>query len=151
MVAWYIPPDWIARTDSRPKNILEAAQIAAEVANSTPHLFLDHSTIPRMIHQTWKSTNLEDIPIGTLPDIESWLHYATHSEYPSMAYFMWDDEGIALLLATMDAEIRKSFYLLPKAVEKADVFRTIVCNTFGGIVSSENQIEKMNNDGSSRP
>lgn len=51
-----------------------------------------------------------------------------------MAYFMWDDEGIADLMSETDPELLEYFDLLPRIVEKSDIFRIVVCNMIGGVV-----------------
>jgi mannosyltransferase OCH1-like enzyme len=52
-----------------------------------------------------------------------------------MAYFMWNDEGVMDLMNEGDAELLEYFDMLPSFVEKTDVFRVVVCNTIGGVVS----------------
>lgn len=88
--------------------------------------------IPRIVHQTWKSTDIEHIPEKDAILIESWLQYATSPE-SHMAYFMWDDEGAEDLMRLKEPEIFPYYDLLPKPVTKSDVFRVAVCNTIGGI------------------
>ena len=63
-----------------------------------------------------------------------------------MAYFMWDNTGVRELLRAVDSRYSRSVIgnppesfeladLLPAPVEMADIFRVIVCNTIGGVVS----------------
>lgn len=135
-VAWYIPPDWLSASSTQPANITHAAYIARAIANGESPKHLANSTIPLIIHQTWKSTRIELFPYGALPGIESWIESATNPELPSMAYFMWDNEGVMDLVAETEPDLLHYFGLLPDFVEKADIFRIVVCNSIGGLVGS---------------
>lgn len=46
---------------------------------------------------------------------------------------MWDDVGIAELMVEVEPETLPYFNALLKPVEKADVFRAVVCNSIGGV------------------
>ncbi|ETN44306.1 uncharacterized protein HMPREF1541_10486 [Cyphellophora europaea CBS 101466] len=131
--AWHIPSDWLPPNSPPPSNITHAAQIAADVASSESQRYLSHSSIPRIVHQVWKSTNIHHFPNAALPAVESWLEYATDPTLPSMAYFMWDDEGMLDLIAEANPDFLPHFEALPRPVEKADVFRVFVCNSVGGV------------------
>lgn len=58
-----------------------------------------------------------------------------------MAYFMWTDASVTELIGSVDKGYDYGgkkialVELLPKPVEIADVFRVVVCNTIGGVVS----------------
>lgn len=94
---------------------------------------MTQSSIPRIIHQAWKSTDISHYPLPALAAVETWLKYATDPNLPSSAYFMWDDEGMLDLMAESEPETLPYFNVLPKPVEKADVFRVAVCNSIGGV------------------
>ena len=104
---------------------------------------MQETSIPSVIHQTWKSTDATGFPSKSLDGIEKWLEYAVLGE-TSMAYFMWDDKGARSLLRSVDSSPVPSSVevadILPKKVEVADLFRVVVCNTIGGVVSSGNQL-----------
>lgn len=70
-----------------------------------------------------------------MPDVEIWLQYATDPESPELAYFLWDDEGLLDLVQESDPDLFAAVQLLPHPVEKADIFRVLVCNEIGGVVS----------------
>lgn len=123
----------------QPQNITEAARLAAKISNTAPQKHLAHSTIPLIIHQTWKSTDIESFPETALPGMESWLQYADHPDLPNMAYFMWTDDGIVDLMSQTDPILLSYFNMLPRIVEKADVFRVAVCNIIGGVVRHQNK------------
>lgn len=54
-----------------------------------------------------------------------------------MAYFMWRDDGMVELMNEADPVLLDYFNMLPKMVEKTDIFRIVVCNMIGGVVSHE--------------
>lgn len=64
------------------------------------------------------------------------MEFATNSAGPELAYFLWDDEGAAELIQATDQKLFEAVELLPAPVEKADVFRILVCNEIGGVVST---------------
>jgi mannosyltransferase OCH1-like enzyme len=111
----------------------------SKILNGDPQLHLEQTSIPRMIHQTWKSTKLETYSEKSLEGIEKWLQHATSPE-TNMAYFMWNDDGVREHLGK--TELPYTFAggeillvdILPKPVEVADIFRVVVCNTIGGVV-----------------
>lgn len=114
------------------RNITAAALVANRLATGASTKYLAHSSIPRIIHQTWKSADIDYIPEKDAVLIESWLQFATNPE-TEMAYFMWDDDGSADLMKALEPEVYPYYQLLPKPVTKSDVFRVAVCNTIGGI------------------
>lgn len=122
-----------------PTSILEAARLVSEIALKDSRFCLDETAIPSVIHQTWKSADLLGFPGKTLDGVEKWLEYAILGD-DSMAYFLWDDKGARSLLRTIDSSPVPSDVdvvdVLPKKVEVADLFRVVVCNTIGGVVSS---------------
>lgn len=140
LAAWYIPPKWLSSLDATEyqqatdgiKNITGAALLASRLLAAMLDGNLERTGIPRIIHQTWKSTDIEHIPEKDAILIESWLQYATGQESP-MAYFMWDDAGAEDLMRIKEPDIFPYYNLLPKPVTKSDVFRVAVCNTIGGI------------------
>jgi mannosyltransferase OCH1-like enzyme len=67
--------------------------------------------------------------------VEQWLTYATAAGSSSMAYFLWLDEGCRQLVVKSEPSIVTYIDALPLKVEKSDVFRVLVLNTIGGIVS----------------
>lgn len=52
-----------------------------------------------------------------------------------MAYFFWDDGGIMAFIREFEKDFVDSFVSLFTPVERADIFRILVCKYFGGIVS----------------
>lgn len=101
---------------------------------------LRSTAIPSIIHQTWWSTKADDFSVKSLEGIEKWLGYATQLN-TNMAYFMWTDNSVKKLIMSVDQGFKYGGErvpitdILPKPVEIADVFRMVVCNTIGGVVS----------------
>ena len=95
---------------------------------------MDNSHIPLIIHQTWRNLRPQtwnDVIRGC---VEDWLRTATGQDGPEMAYFLWDDDGLASLMEEYEPDVHPEYQLLPYPVEKADVFRVVVLKWFGGIV-----------------
>lgn len=116
--------------------ILEAAECALDYAIQE-QAFIDHSHIPLIVHQTWRNLEPETWNDVSRRCAEAWLRIATGdgpAEDPTMAYFLWDDDGISQLMEHYEPEILQNFELLPYPVTKADVFRVTVLKWFGGVV-----------------
>lgn len=99
--------------------------------------FLNNSRIPLIVHQTWRNLEPKTWNDVVRECVESWLHAATGDEAaegPAMAYFLWDDDGIASLMRQYEPGLCQNFQRLPYPVEKSDVFRVAVLKWFGGVV-----------------
>ncbi len=92
---------------------------------------MDNSAIPLILHQTWKNRRVDQWTDFLRNSVEKWL---THVVNDDMAYFFWDDEGIAQFLTEFEPDFVGSFLHLPANVERTDVFRILVVKWFGGIV-----------------
>ena len=119
----------MACTLTATSSVLEAVECALELALQQ-HAFLNNSRIPLLVHQTWKTSDTNAWPNIIKESVEKWIRAAVQGgdEYlygPQMAWFLWDDEGI-------DALVKK----YEPVVEKAYVFRVVVLEWFGGVVSS---------------
>jgi mannosyltransferase OCH1-like enzyme len=133
-IAWYIPPDWINPSETPPETILDAAHFTARLAAEASHT-IPYSEIPLIIHQTWKDTDVDTWKPDILEGVEQWLTYATAAGNGSMAYFLWLDEGCKQLIVESEPDIVDYVDALPLKVEKSDVFRVLVLNSIGGVVS----------------
>lgn len=134
LIAWYIPPDWIKPSDHVPETILEAAYFTAQLVADASHM-IPYSNIPLIIHQTWKDTDVDTWQPDIIEGVEQWLTYATAAGNVSMAYFLWLDEGCKQLIKESEPDIVEYVDALPLKVEKSDVFRVLVLNSIGGVVS----------------
>lgn len=128
--AWYIPPGWLEGSGATVENIIDAATLALNASRSLPERQIPHSVIPLIIHQTWKDTNPDQWPETFRQSAETWLSGVDNG---NMAYFLWDDSGIALFMRHFAPEIESLFYALPSNVERSDVFRVLVSKWIGGI------------------
>jgi len=52
-----------------------------------------------------------------------------------MAYFLWLDDGCDQLIEYAEPNLTSTLKALPLQVERSDVFRIVVLNSIGGIVS----------------
>ena len=92
---------------------------------------MSHSSIPLILHQTWKNRRIDSWSNLLRESVEKWLEYVVSDD---MAYFFWEDDGIMRLLAEFEPDFVDSFAALPANVERTDVFRILVLKWFGGIV-----------------
>ncbi|KAK4947555.1 hypothetical protein LTR10_013500 [Elasticomyces elasticus] len=127
--AWYIPPHWLSSSDVHPENIVDAALLASQAANTKGRM-MDHSTIPLIMHQTWKDRHVDTWTDLLRNSVEKWLTYVVADD---MAYFFWEDDGIMSFLEEFEPEFTQDFINLPANVERTDVFRILVVKWFGGI------------------
>lgn len=132
LAAWYIPPSWVDGSGATIANIIDAATLALNASLSLPERQIPHSAIPLIIHQTWKDTYPEQWPDTFRQSTEAWL---SGVDSGSMAYFLWDDNGIAQFIRHFEPDIESQFYALPSNVERSDLFRILVSKWIGGIVS----------------
>ena len=135
LIAWYIPPEWLKPSDPPPRNILEAAQLAQRLASEGSR-HIPYSKIPLIIHQTWKDTDLVTWKPEVLEGVEKWLTYATAEGKESMAYFLWLDEGCKQLITGLQPDLVEYVDELPWMVEKSDIFRVLMVELIGGVVST---------------
>jgi mannosyltransferase OCH1-like enzyme len=131
MLAWYIPPHWLSASEPAPENIVDAARLASRAADSIAHRNIAHSSIPLILHQTWKNSRIDTWPDLIRACVEKWLAYVVSD---SMAYFLWEDDGVIQLLEEFEPSFLDRFKALPANVERPDVFRVLVSKWIGGIV-----------------
>jgi mannosyltransferase OCH1-like enzyme len=131
-VAWHIPPSWIDGSSATIENIIDAVALALNASLSLSERQIPHSAIPLIIHQTWKDTQTEQWPDIFRQSTEAWL---SGVDSGNMAYFLWDDSGIAQFIRHFEPGMESQFYALPSNVERSDVFRILVSKWIGGIVS----------------
>lgn len=89
------------------------------------------------MHQTGASSKIDTWKIELIPWVEQWLEYAvspSSSNNASMAYFFWDDEGIAMFMNKYEKAFLDDFNRIFTPVERADIFRVLTCDYFGGVV-----------------
>jgi mannosyltransferase OCH1-like enzyme len=116
----------------QPQSILEAAQLVVQATNSTDaHRHMPHSEIPLIVHQTWGHRRIDMWSEDLRQSAERWLEYVVKG---GMAYFLWEDEGMALFMDHYASELHEQYSSLASMVEKTDVFRILVAKCVGGIV-----------------
>ncbi|PWY73058.1 glycosyl transferase [Aspergillus heteromorphus CBS 117.55] len=126
--AWYIPRDWLSDTDHHPGGIVDAAQLALRAARSSVERQIPHSSIPLIVHQTWKNTRIDTWPRPIRHSTERWLRMIDGKA----AYILWDDDGVAQFIQRFESELEEQFFAL-SPVERADVFRVLVSKWIGGV------------------
>lgn len=149
---WFVPSEWVDFTSRflqpypdldrymdirNPRTPAEAAHMALELC-MRQKLYLEHTNIPLIIHQTWKEVHTANWTQHVRDGVEAWLSIATGQTYPDlpkMAYILWDDDAVDALIQLYEPNMWTVFKDLPRPVEKADIFRIAVLRWFGGIVS----------------
>ena len=77
---------------------------------------VDHSKIPKIVHQTWKSQS--DLPETFRPWMSSWLRYNKDWEY-----WLWTDADIRRLMTTVFPRHLAMFDKYPAHAYRVDAFR----------------------------
>jgi mannosyltransferase OCH1-like enzyme len=86
-----------------------------------------NSSIPRIIHQMWKTDNLLTYPIEN--SHSQWKNF-----YPDYEIRLWTDEDLELLLNKNEYKYLKSIYnSYPYSIQRADLGRLIILHSEGGI------------------
>jgi mannosyltransferase OCH1-like enzyme len=83
------------------------------------------SMIPRIIHQTWRDTN---IPETFVPMVQSW-----RDQNPGWEHRLWSDEDLDRLVAENYPEFLPVFRSYSKPVERADAGRYLILHAHGGM------------------
>ncbi|KAF8341472.1 uncharacterized protein EI90DRAFT_3116589 [Cantharellus anzutake] len=139
---WHIPKSWLLDAPSlpagiakTPKTSLEAAELAYTLATGQSQ-YMEYSSIPLIVHQTWKTMDHRLWSSGIIRAVGTWLSYcqpAPNSHGVKMAYILWDDDGIEAFMNKYEPDFLDIFWTLPSIVERTDVFRVLVLKWFGGI------------------
>lgn len=138
LTVWYIPDEWRKDSDPPTTTIIEAARLASKRAAELKHT-IPHSAIPLIVHQTWMNTNIDEWAPDLVQGVERWLEHAVAEGKGSMAYFLWLDDGCDQLFTDAVPDLVETLNALPLPVERSDVFRVVVANSIGGIVSPPKQ------------
>jgi mannosyltransferase OCH1-like enzyme len=88
---------------------------------SVPH------SIPRVIHQTWKSSNLSEYP--GYNSHELWKYRYEHRGYQIR---LWTDEDIEELIVTRYPDLHQYYHQFPYGIQRADVARYLILYHEGG-------------------
>lgn len=104
----------------------------ASQAATANHRIISYSSVPLILHQTWKNRHIDTWSDLLRVSVEKWLECVVSDD---MAYFFWDDDGITRLLEEFEEDFVDRFDSLPATVERSDVFRVLILKWFGGIVS----------------
>ncbi|HTH83008.1 MAG TPA: glycosyltransferase [Mucilaginibacter sp.] len=82
-------------------------------------------TIPKIIHQTWKDTN---IPAHLSPLAETWK-----SNHPDWEYILWTDEANESFIKKYHPDFLSVYQSLPHAIQRVDLVRYFILYEFGGV------------------
>jgi len=81
--------------------------------------------IPRVIHQTWKSTQ---VPSSWLPYQQSWL-----DAHPQWAYRLWTDADNRRLIEERYPWFLATYDGFPRDIQRVDAAKYFVMHAFGGV------------------
>lgn len=98
--------------------------------------------IPKIIHQTWKTT---DIPDEFVEYSNSWKR-----DYPDYTYILWTDENNRNLIKDKYEWFLETYDNYPNNIQRADAVRYFILLTYGGIYVDLDieSFKKFNFDGS---
>jgi alpha 1,6-mannosyltransferase len=88
------------------------------------------SQIPRLIHRTWAVSDPRQFPDDLRRCVGS---FQTGND--SVLQLVWSDEACSKFVAAFYPSALEEFNALPHPVSRADLFRYMVLNTFGGVYS----------------
>ena len=86
------------------------------------------SKIPKIIHQTYKTKNIDDFP-----DLYKMCHYVVKELHPDFEYRLYDDDDIDFFVKSNFPEYYDSFSKLPRMIMKIDMFRYFLMYKDGGL------------------
>ncbi|KAJ1525584.1 hypothetical protein HK096_000503, partial [Nowakowskiella sp. JEL0078] len=120
-----------------PRTPLEASFVLSHLTDATKDN-IRRTSIPRIIHQTWKTgyaytspetgiTKLGD-PTHVSESIRSW-----REKNPDVGYVLWTDDDAEDFVRKLWPGIYPVYVKFPKMVMKADLFRYLVLSSFGGV------------------
>ncbi|MFV0420385.1 MAG: glycosyltransferase family 32 protein [Dysgonomonas sp.] len=82
-------------------------------------------TIPKIIHQTWKS---EDLPSPFKALSNTWKEFL-----PDWEYILWTDEMNRNFVAQYYPHYLEKYDSYPRNIQRADAIRYLLLETFGGL------------------
>jgi len=90
-----------------------------------PGLALGSSDVPKIIHQSWKTTQLRE-------DHEVWQHSWIDAN-PGWKYMFWTDLDNRQLVADFYPDLLYTYDILPKNITRADFVRALYMHKYGGV------------------
>lgn len=92
--------------------------------------------IPKIIHQTWKTTN---IPIKFTGWVKSWL-----INNPDYEYWLWTDVSARNLIAERHPALLEVYDSYQEGIRRADALRYVILYEFGGVYA-DMDVESLQN------
>jgi alpha 1,6-mannosyltransferase len=115
-----------AMAHSGADTINEAVSFLRRLPNSR----FSNSRIPRLIHRTWKVSDPLQFPVGVRSSVASF-----QARNETVLQLVWSDEACAEFVDVYYPSAAEEFRAAPHPVFRADLFRYMVLNTFGGVYS----------------
>lgn len=95
-----------------------------------PPGFIKDTNIPKFIHQTWKTSDLNDPsnPEIVIKSVKAWKE-----KFPGYTYLLWNDTDMEDLVYDHYPHFLEQYKkLIP--IMRTDLFRLLVLHKYGGIV-----------------
>ena len=96
--------------------------------DSQPERWFVNSHIPRVIHHTWATSDPRRLPAIVSDGIRSFA-----CDDGTTLQMLWSDQACAELVSESYSSLSGLVATLPHAVMRADLFRYMVLNAFGGV------------------
>jgi mannosyltransferase OCH1-like enzyme len=96
--------------------------------DSQPERWFANSRIPRLVHHTWATSDLDRLPAIASEGIRS---FACNDG--ATLQLLWSDQACAELVRANYSSLSELVRSLPHPVMRADLFRYMVLNAFGGV------------------
>ena len=114
--------------------ILFAFLVASFLLNSNLfnfYSFKSNSLIPKIIHQTYKTSIINEIDCYKQPWIKSWMKLN-----PDYSHIIWNDDSMKSVVdSEFSRDIQLAYEKLPFIVQKTDYFRYLILSRYGGVYS----------------
>ena len=107
-----------------------AVEAARRFVDSQPERWFANSRVPRLIHHTWVTSDRRRLPAIVSEAITS---FAPSDD--ATLQLLWSDQASAELARECYPAVCALFDSLPHPVMRADLFRYMVLNAFGGVYS----------------
>ncbi|KAJ3032051.1 hypothetical protein HDV00_008002 [Rhizophlyctis rosea] len=124
---------------AHPTTVLQAAKSASFFfADPSPQNTIPRTLIPKIIHQTWRTSKLSEKnekEKHVVQSIRSW-----REKNPEYVHLLWDDGDMDEFVKTMYPSWWSVWKKMPQNVMRADVFRYLVLASFGGVYTDTDTI-----------
>ena len=116
----------------------ETAELTEEKLYELAHSAVKNSEIPKIIHQSWKSRDLETMFLAWSKNWQE-LH-------PNYTYILWTDDDNRLLVQKFYPWFLPAYDMFPRKIMRIDIVRCIYLYRYGGLYADLDVIPIKNHD-----